>query len=138
MTQSTRPTPLPDPTGDLTLGCHCGAFELRVRLVDGWDTARRCDCSYCRRRGAIALSVALADLQVLRGEDALRCYQFGTGAAKHYFCGTCGIYTHHQRRSNPEQFGINAGAIHGLNPRDLGEIAWVDGVNHPSDSTDKK
>jgi hypothetical protein len=28
---------------------------------------------------------------------------------------------------------VNLGAIEGVNPRDLGEIGWVDGVNHPSD-----
>ncbi|SHL53641.1 hypothetical protein SAMN05444414_1181, partial [Roseovarius marisflavi] len=26
------------------------------------------------------------------------------------------------------------GALEGVNPRDLGNIGWVDGVNHPTDS----
>lgn len=116
------------------LSCHCGAVEMDVTLSEGLDTARRCDCSYCRRRGAIAVSAPVdGGVTVLKGEDNLSLYQWGTGTAKHYFCKTCGIYTHHQRRSDPTQYGINVACLEGINPRDLGDIAWVDGVNHPSD-----
>lgn len=117
-----------------TLSCHCGAVVLELRLADGLRTARRCDCSYCRRRGAIMASVALPDLRIVQGEDALRLYTWGTGVAKHYFCGRCGIYTHHQRRSNPNEYGVNVGALDGVNPRDLGEVPWTDGVHHISDT----
>jgi hypothetical protein len=115
------------------LTCHCGAVELAVTLSDGLATARRCDCSYCRRRGAIAVSVDLAGLEVVRGGDVLTLYTWGTHTAKHYFCSVCGIYTHHQRRSNPGEYGVNAGALEGVNPADLGNVPWTDGVNHPSD-----
>ncbi|MFD1343670.1 GFA family protein [Litorisediminicola beolgyonensis] len=121
-------------TDPVTLTCHCGAVELRVTLVDGLETARRCDCSYCRRRGAPAVSVKLADLQVVRGADSLTLYEFGTKTAKHHFCSVCGIYMYHRRRSDPSQFGVNMGAIEGVNPRDHEPIRWADGVNHPSDS----
>jgi len=115
------------------LTCHCGAVELSVRLSDGLNTARRCDCSFCRRRGAIAVSAPLDGITIIKGADNLTLYQWGTGAAKHWFCKTCGIYTHHQRRSNPDQYGVNAACLDGVNPRDLGAVPWVDGVNHPSD-----
>ncbi|MFY0679344.1 MAG: GFA family protein [Thalassovita sp.] len=115
------------------LTCHCGAVELQVTLSDGLETARRCDCSYCRRRGAIAVSAPLDGIKIVKGAEALTLYQWGTGTAKHYFCSICGIYTHHQRRSNPNQFGVNAAAIEGINPSELGPIPWTDGVNHPSD-----
>ncbi|WP_085892315.1 GFA family protein [Roseovarius litorisediminis] len=114
--------------------CHCGAVELRVTLVDeGLATARRCDCSFCRRRGAAAVTAPLGGVEVVKGSDKLAIYQWGTKTAKHYFCSVCGIYTHHQRRSNPNEFGVNLGALEDINPRDLGDIGWVDGVNHPSD-----
>ncbi|MGH1329777.1 MAG: GFA family protein [Paracoccaceae bacterium] len=116
--------------------CHCGAVELRVRLSDGLATARRCTCSYCARRGAIAVSAPLKDVEILRGAENLTLYTWGTRTAKHYFCSTCGIYTHHQRRSNPEEYGINLAAIEGVNPVDIGEVPWVDGINHPSDRND--
>lgn len=113
--------------------CHCGAVELRVMLEDGMNTIRRCDCSFCRRRQAAAVTAPLDGVEVVKGADNLSLYQWGTGTAKHYFCKTCGIYTHHQRRSNPNEFGVNAANIEGINPRDYEPIVWNDGVNHPSD-----
>jgi hypothetical protein len=95
-------------------GCHCGAVRFRVRLSDGLTQPRRCTCSYCRMRGAVALTAPLDGLEILQGEDNLTLYQFNTGTAKHYFCRTCGIYTHHQRRSNPNEFGINATSLDGV------------------------
>ena len=115
------------------LTCHCGAVELSVTLSEGLDSARRCDCSFCRRRGVAPVTALLGDVHVVKGADKLTLYQWGTKTAKHYFCSICGIYTHHQRRSNPNEYGVNLGALEGVNPRDLGEIGWVDGVNHPSD-----
>lgn len=113
--------------------CHCGAVELQVRLSDGFNTIRRCDCSFCRRRQAAAVSAPLDGVKVVKGAENLTLYQFGTHTAKHYFCKTCGIYTHHQRRSNPNEFGVNAANIDGVNPRDFEPIPWHDGVHHPSD-----
>ncbi|MGJ8585486.1 MAG: GFA family protein [Marinosulfonomonas sp.] len=116
-----------------TLTCHCGAVELNVTLSDGLNTARRCDCSFCSRRGAIAASAPLDGVEIVKGADKLTLYQWGTNTAKHYFCSICGIYTHHQRRSNPNEYGVNVAALAGINPRDLGEVPWADGRNHPSD-----
>ena len=114
--------------------CHCGAVVLSFKLHNGLKEARRCDCSFCMRRGAVAATVKLGDLEVVKGEENLSLYSFNTHTAKHYFCKTCGIYTHHQRRSNPDEFGVNIGNIQGVNVRSLGEIGWVDGINHPSDA----
>lgn len=113
--------------------CHCGAVRFRVRLSDGLRSARRCTCSYCRMRGAIAVSADLDAIEILAGADMLSLYQFGTMTAKHHFCSRCGIYTHHQRRSNPRQYGINLACLDGLSPFDFAEVPVNDGVNHPSD-----
>lgn len=115
--------------------CHCGAVELEVRLLDGLMTARRCDCSFCARRGAAVVTAALADLKVVKGADFLTLYQWGTGTARHYFCRRCGIYTHHRRRSNPNEYGVNAACIEGVHLPELEPIAWTDGINHPSDAS---
>jgi len=84
-------------------------------------------------RGAVAVSSELDDIEFVKGEDNLTLYRFHTGTAKHYFCRTCGIYTHHQRRSNPNQFGINVACIEGISPFDFPEVKVFDGVHHPSD-----
>ena len=119
------------PVHDLV--CHCGAVRIRLELPDGIVNPRRCDCSLCRRKGAVVASVPLERLTLISGADELRQYQFGTMTAKHYFCGTCGIYTHHQRRSDPSEYGYNVGCLEGVNPFDLGAIETFDGVNHPSE-----
>ena len=114
--------------------CHCGAMRFHVKLADGLRTARRCTCSYCRMRGAVAVSANLDGLSVVAGADALSAYQFNSMTAKHYFCSKCGIYTHHQRRSNPAQYGINVACLDGLSPFDFDAVDVMDGVNHPADT----
>ncbi|ABZ75200.1 glutathione-dependent formaldehyde-activating GFA [Shewanella halifaxensis HAW-EB4] len=118
--------------------CHCGGVQLGLILLDGLVDLRRCDCSMCRRRGAVVASVSLDSIHILKGTDKLSQYQFNTFTAKHFFCKICGIYTHHQRRSNPEQFGVNVACIEGVNPYDLGEIPVMDGINHPADRYDSE
>lgn len=113
--------------------CHCGAVVLELSLPNGIENPRRCDCSICRRKGAIVGSVPLAGIKILKGEDALKLYEFNTKTAKHYFCSICGIYTHHQRRSNPYEYGYNIGCLEGVNPFDLENVPTNDGVNHPAD-----
>lgn len=113
--------------------CHCGTVKFRVTLTDGLNTARRCDCSYCRMRGAVVVSADLDDIEILEGADALSLYQFGTQTAKHHFCSHCGIYTHHQRRSDPSQYGVNVACLNGVSPFDFAAVPVNDGVNHPSD-----
>jgi len=115
------------------LSCHCGAVVLELDLPDGIVNARRCDCSMCRRRGAIVASVPLAGVRIVKGAEALSLYEFNTRTAKHYFCRHCGIYTHHQRRSNPLEFGYNVGCLEGVNPYELGAVPTMDGINHPAD-----
>ncbi len=113
--------------------CHCGTVEIELDLPDGLIDVRRCDCSMCRRRGAIAASVPLAGIDIIKGKDALTLYQFNTKTAKHFFCKNCGIYTHHQRRSNPTQYGFNVACLEGINPLTIEGIPTYDGVNHPAD-----
>ena len=117
-----------------TLGaCHCGSVRFQVRLTDGLGGARRCTCSYCRMRGAVVLSTSQADFRILEGEEHLSEYRFHSMTAKHWFCSKCGIYTHHQRRSDPSLFGINAACLEGISPFDFQDVPVYDGVNHPSD-----
>jgi hypothetical protein len=113
--------------------CHCRTVVLELDLPDGIVDPRRCDCSICRRKGAVVASVALEGIRIVRGQDVLRLYQFNTHTAKHYFCSICGIYTHHQRRSKPEQYGYNVGCLEGVNPLLIENVPTNDGVNHPAD-----
>jgi len=120
-------------TSEINGACHCGTVQFRVRLSNGLHTARRCNCSYCRMRGAVAVSANLADIEITAGQQALTLYQFNTKQARHYFCSQCGIYTHHQRRSNPEQYGVNVACLSGLSPFDFDVVPVNEGNQHPTD-----
>ena len=76
----------------------------------------------------------MGGIRFLQGEDALTSYRFNTGSAEHFFCSHCGIYTHHQRRSNQSQYGLNVACLDGVSPFDFLEVPVLDGVNHPNDT----
>ncbi len=80
--------------------CHCGAvrFEIDAEL----DHVRVCDCSMCRKRGALNHRVAQEDFRLLTQLDDLTLYQFHTRTAKDYFCPTCGILPFRWPRINPD------------------------------------
>ncbi len=54
------------------LTCHCGKVELELTLPNGIEKPRRCDCSMCRRRGAIVASVPLSGIRIVQGDDVLK------------------------------------------------------------------
>ena len=95
------------PKNHSLLKCHCNSIKIKLYLPNGFEKLRRCNCSICSRRNAVMGSVNAQNLTLLKGESLLKEYSFNTCTAKHFFCSNCGIYTHHQRRSNPEEFGFN-------------------------------
>jgi hypothetical protein len=60
-----------DEKGEMEAACHCGTVRFRVKLTDGFNTARRCTCSYCRMRGAVAVSADVGDITFDAGEEGL-------------------------------------------------------------------
>lgn len=122
--------------GEIVLkgGCHCGAIRFHAKLIQGFDTIRRCNCSFCRMRGAVAVSAATGGVEILQVRDSLTSYRFNTRTAEHFFCSRCGIYTHHQRRSDPNLYGVNVACLGGVSPFDFLEVPVMDGINHPNDT----
>lgn len=107
--------------------CHCKAVEFEVDLINGFEKVRRCNCSLCSRKGAVMAGVTLDRLRVTRGADVLRLYQWNSKIAKHWFCSVCGIYTHHQRRSVPTEYGFNLACIEGVDMTSIGKIGRSNG-----------
>ena len=118
--------------------CHCGAVKFTVTLTEGFASARRCTCSICRMRGAVAVTSTPEAFQVTEGEDKVATYRFNTKTAEHHFCSVCGIYTHHKRRSNPNQLGVNVACLEGVSPFDFRELVVFDGSRHPADNQQHK
>ena len=115
------------------LKCHCGAIEANINVVENFEKILRCNCSLCKRKGAIMSMVKNENFKIIKGEDKLKLYQFHTKVAKHYFCSECGIYTHHNPRSNPAMTGFNLGCLDDINIFELKDILINDGLNHPLD-----
>lgn len=118
--------------------CHCGAVKFTATLTEGFASARRCTCSICRMRGAVAVTSTPGAFRITQGEDKLATYRFNTKSAEHHFCTVCGIYTHHKRRSNPHQLGVNVACLNGISPFDFHEVVVFDGGRHPADNAEHR
>src|SRR3954452_8078864 len=118
--------------------CHCGAVQFTATLTEGLASARRCTCSICRMRGAVAVTSTPADFRITAGDDKVATYRFNTRTAEHHFCSSCGIYTHHKRRSNPNQLGVNVACLEGVSPFDFHEVVVHDGSLPPADNPTHK
>lgn len=101
--------------GEWVGSCHCGA--VRFRVAAEIDELTRCDCTLCRRRGALMARVHESALTIEAGEDELALYRWNTQVARHWFCRTCGIYTFHRKRAAPDHYGVNVGCLEGFDPR---------------------
>src|SRR5262249_21723916 len=64
-----RREPMDLDTKEIAGACHCGTVRFRARLSNGFRTARRCTCSYCRMRGAVAVSAPVGGIEILAGAD---------------------------------------------------------------------
>ena len=106
--------------------CHCGKiqFELLCNLTD----LKRCNCSHCRRKGFVMTTAKLDEFNLISGHKDLKIYQWNTKIAKHYFCKNCGINTHHQRRSKPDEYGVNIGCLEGFNMDWIKNVKYTKGI----------
>jgi hypothetical protein len=87
--------------------CHCGKVSYEVET----DLAQviSCNCSICRRTGALLTFVPAAQFKLLSGDDAMQDYQFNKHAVHHLFCTTCGIraFARGKGRDGSEMRAIN-------------------------------
>ncbi len=100
--------------------CHCGAikFEFEGPAI---ESGVKCNCSICRRKGAMMSSFLLAssEIRISAAEDSLSTYEFGSGIAKHHFCKKCGIYTFHQTLRKVGHYRVNIGCLDGVDSINL-------------------
>jgi hypothetical protein len=69
--------------------CHCGriAFTVEGDIGEAMD----CNCSMCRRRGALLAFFPREALTLSSAEGDYATYRFNKGPIAHHFCPTCGI-----------------------------------------------
>ena len=115
------------------LSCHCGEVEAEINISGKVEKFLRCNCSICKRKGAIMSMVKNEDFKILKGQEKLILYQFHSKVAKHFFCSICGIYTHHNPRANPAMTGFNLGCLNDFDTFGLNSVSVNDGESHPLD-----
>jgi len=108
--------------------CHCGCVTFTANL--SLDYSARCDCSMCRRHGAIMVRCDQNDLAIESGKDLLSEYRFNTNVAIHYFCSRCGIYTFHKMRKFPDKYAVNAGCLDGVDLSALHPVLIEGAINY--------
>lgn len=110
--------------------CHCGTvqFEALISLQDPF----RCNCSFCRRRGAVMHKAEPGSFRLTSADPKLAPKSYGSkDFAQHYFCPQCGIQCFTDIRRNGQQtYAVNLSCIDGL---DLSGIAprMFDGASLP-------
>lgn len=104
----------------LTATCHCGAVRMETSARPLWLTD--CNCSLCRRLGALWLHCDPAEVTFLCGEDDTVAYVQGDRTLAIHHCPTCGCTTHWRPTGEGNRMAINArlmepGTIAGLRIR---------------------
>lgn len=71
--------------------CHCGALHYTCDT----DPAQvmTCNCSICRRKGAVLHFVSPSQVHLTTDPQALGIYRFNKHIIAHHFCKRCGIAT---------------------------------------------
>jgi len=72
--------------------CHCGA--VRFELSESPAFLVDCNCSICRRLGALWGHVPIDSVRVTAESDATRAYVQGSKTLAVHSCTTCGCTTH--------------------------------------------
>ena len=101
-------SPLRGRAAEVTATCHCGAVCVHVRQAPRVLT--QCNCSICRRYGALWAYYRPASVRVEAARSALQSYSWRRRIRIYYRCGTCGCvmhYTYRQERSW-STVGVNA------------------------------
>ena len=100
-----------------TGSCHCGSIKFEID--SDLEKIVQCNCSICIKRNAKMIMIPKENFKLLEGLESLSLYQFNTEIAKHFFCKKCGIYTHHNRKSDPNGMGVNLGCIDDVDPMEF-------------------
>jgi hypothetical protein len=88
--------------------CHCGAVRIHVRTAP--RTLIRCNCSICRRYGALWAYYKPSSVRIEAPRAALQSYSWRQRIRNYYRCRRCGCVTHYKyRKKRPwNVVGVNA------------------------------
>lgn len=104
----------------ITASCHCGA--VHIELVEPPLRVTDCNCSICRRLGALWAYYTRDQATIIATPDATIGYAQGEKTLEIHHCRICGCTTHWTSidPTNPDRIAINARL---LAPADLTGIS---------------
>src|SRR5262245_45867586 len=80
----------------LTASCHCGSVTLELPRPP--RTLTQCNCSICRRYGALWAYYRRRSVRVKAAPEALVTYLWRKQVREFQHCKRCGCVTHYQHR----------------------------------------
>ena len=91
-----------------TASCHCGAITVELQRKPRKMT--QCNCSVCRRYGALWAYFQRKSIRVLAYDGQLEAYSWRNERIEFYRCVTCGCVTHYER-TNKRPDGSDMAAV---------------------------
>lgn len=87
--------------------CHCG--DVRVTIPRAPETVTDCNCSICRRTGALWAYYPTDEVRVEAAEGATQSYAWGERSLRFVRCARCGVLTHWEPvvRDGAAKMGVN-------------------------------
>ncbi|NNE37678.1 MAG: GFA family protein [Gammaproteobacteria bacterium] len=95
-----------------TGSCHCGFMKFEVDM--DLDHVRVCDCSICKKRGALNHRVNESDMRIFAPLENMTQYKWHTQTATDYICPTCGILPFRHPRDRPDIWTVNVRCLDGI------------------------
>lgn len=97
--------------------CHCG--KVRLTVPDRPDTLVLCNCSICRRNGALWAFYRCDAVTITGHPEHTVGYQFGPRTITTFHCRDCGCTTHWASlKPDAARYGVN---MRNFDPDALGE-----------------
>ena len=87
--------------------CHCGSIKIEIPRKP--RTLTTCNCSICRRYGALWAYYQAAEVSVRGKRGAMSSYLWGEQRIRIMRCERCGCVTHWVAAKNPRssRMGVN-------------------------------
>ena len=91
-----------------TASCHCEA--VRIELVELPSKVTECNCSVCRRYGALWAYYTRDQVNLVADPAVLSFYSWGDRTIEFWHCRHCGCITHYEsvHKHPNSRFAVNA------------------------------
>jgi len=88
--------------------CHCGG--VRVEVARTPQSLTSCNCSICRRLGALWAHYTRREARLLSDGSSAAAYLWNDRVIEFYHCVVCGCATHYEsvEKTDDSRFSVNA------------------------------